>query len=165
MERRSKERVPEMEIYTDGSCKKLNNVTFGGWAFVVVKDSEEQYAAAGSIVNTTNQRMELLAIANALEYASLNRRVNEKVTIYSDSAYAVNCYLNEWYIGWLNSGWHTSTGKPVANQDLWERIIPYFDSFWYELKKVEGHAGVYWNEYCDEKAQYEAAYAKTHWRG
>lgn len=156
-ERRSKEKIPNLEIYTDGSCKSLGqSMKFGGWAFIVVKDNKETYEAAGGERDTTNQRMELEAIRRALEYASQNRRPNEKVIIYSDSAYAINCYLQEWYMNWQANGWRNANKKQVANQDLWQDIIPYFDNFWYDFQKVEGHNGVYWNEMCDKLAQEQA---------
>ena len=153
-ERRSKEKIVNLEIYTDGSCKKLGReMTFGGWSFVAIKDSKEIYEAAGGERDTTNQRMELEAIRRALEYASSVRRPTEKVIIYSDSAYAINCYLQEWYTQWITNGWRNANKKPVANQDLWIEIVPYFDNFWYDFKKVEGHAGNIWNELCDKLAQ------------
>lgn len=157
MDRRDKEHVIELEVYTDGSCKKIGrNMTFGGWAFVAVRDGKEIYEAADGERDTTNQRMELEAIRKALEYAASIRRENEKVTVYSDSAYAINCYLKEWYVTWQANGWLNASKKEVANQDLWLDIIPYFDNFWYDFKKVEGHAGVLWNELCDELAQKQA---------
>ena len=165
MERHSKERVPKLEIYTDGSCKKLGTVTFGGWAFVVVHDSECLYQAFGAEDMTTNQRMELTAIANALEYAQSVRRHVERVCIYSDSAYAINCFDQEWYVQWLENGWHTSSGKDVANVDLWQKIIPFFDNYWYTFSKVPGHKDCYWNIRVDELAQNEAEKRKVNWRG
>lgn len=157
IEKRSKEKIPNLEIYTDGSCKSLGqNMKFGGWAFIATRDGKEIYEAAGGERDTTNQRMELDAIRRALEYASQNRRPNEKVIIYSDSAYAINCYLQEWYVNWQANGWRTQSKKEVSNQDLWRDIIPYFDDFWYDFQKVEGHNGVYWNETCDKLAQKQA---------
>lgn len=165
MEKRSKEHVMPLEIYTDGSCKQLGKSTFGGWGFIAVRDSEKIYFADGSEHNTTNQRMELTAIANGLEYAQSIRRPSEKVIIYSDSAYAINCYLQEWYIDWQNNGWFNSQKRPVSNKDLWLKIIPFFDNFWYDFRKVDGHSGVFWNEKCDELAQNAAENLKLHWRG
>jgi ribonuclease HI len=152
-DRRSKERVETLDIFTDGSLKKYNNYTFGGWAFIANRDGQVIYGAANSEEGTTNQRMELTAILKALEYAQTVRRPNEKVVIYSDSAYAINCYHQRWFDNWLINGWINSGKKPVANSDLWSKIIPYFDNFWYDFKKVEGHAGNYWNEECDKMAQ------------
>ena len=164
-ERRSKEKILPLEIYTDGSLKKRGNQTFGGWSFIAVQDSEQVEARAGSEKDTTNQRMELTAIAEALKYASTARRVNEKIIIHSDSAYAINCYRQGWYHNWMVNGWVNSKGEPVANQDLWYQIIPYFDNFWYEFRKVAGHAGNYWNECCDDLAQAQSEALKQEYRG
>lgn len=164
--RRSNERIIPIEIYTDGSLKKVGkNMTFGGWAYIAVQDSHKIYHDFGAEPNTTNQRMELLAIANALDYAHSIRRGSEKIIIYSDSAYAINCYLQEWYIKWQQNGWVNSNNQDVANQDLWRKIIPYFDNFWYDFRKVKGHAGIAWNEECDQLAQNEAEKLKHNWRG
>ena len=157
LDKRSKEHVLPIEIYTDGSLKKLGQkMTFGGWAYVVVQDQKEIYYACDCEENTTNQRMELTAIAEALDYINQNRRPSERVIVYSDSAYIINCYLQEWYIKWQCNGWQTSNKNDVANQDLWRRIIPYFDNFWYDFRKVTGHKGNYWNEFCDTLAQNES---------
>lgn len=165
-ERRSKEKIINLEVYTDGSLKKIGKtMTFGGWSFIVTKDNQKIFETAGSEYGTTNQRMELMAIREALKYASSIRGTNEKVVIYSDSAYAINCYLQEWYTTWLANGWYNSKKQPVANQDLWFDIIPYFDNFWYNFKKVEGHSGVYWNEECDKLAQDCAEQLRINWRG
>lgn len=166
MERRSKKRVVDIEIYTDGSLKKQGqSSTFGGWGFIVVQDSHKTYFAAGSEYGTTNQRMELKAICEALKYAQSIRRNSERVVIYSDSAYAINCYLQEWYVKWQSNGWLNSKNEEVANKDLWQEIIPFFDNFWYDFQKVSGHNGVYWNEECDKLAQDEAEKLKLNWRG
>jgi len=166
MERRSKERVIPIEIYTDGSLKKMGrSMTFGGWSFIILRDNRPVYSFYGSEYNTTSQRMELTAIAQALEAVRTIRRGTERVIIYSDSAYAVNCYLQEWYISWIKNGWVNSKGEPVANQDLWSTIIPYFDNFWYTFSKVRGHAGVKWNEQCDQIAQQAALALKEHFKG
>ena len=165
-EKRSRSQIIELEIYTDGSCKNLGpQITFGGWSFIALRGGERIYEVAGSEYGTTNQRMELLAIRNALEFAQKNRQPNEKVIIYSDSAYAINCYLQEWYRKWLINGWTNSKGEDVANQDLWIDIIPYFDNFWYNFKKVKGHEKNYWNNECDRLAQKEAQLLKDNFKG
>lgn len=165
-ERRSKEKIPTVEIYTDGSLKKLGStMTFGGWTFLVIRNNKLFYDMSGSEYSTTNQRMELTAIAEALRYIESERRPNERVILYSDSAYAINCYDQEWYIKWQENGWQNSKKEPVANQDLWLEIIPYFDNFWYTFKKVPAHSKVFWNEKCDELAQHAAELMKINWRG
>jgi ribonuclease HI len=164
-QRRSKERIAKLEIYTDGSLKKTGqNMTFGGWSFIALRGGEFLYQASGGEYGTTNQRMELQAIRNALEFASANKQPNENVTIYSDSAYAINCYAQEWYVNWQRNGWVNSKGEDVANQDLWINIIPYFDNFWYHFSKVKGHGSNYWNNECDRLAQMEAQRLKDNFK-
>ena len=166
MERRSKERIPPLEIYTDGSLKKQGqNMTFGGWCFYVIRNDNCIYAKVDSMPNTTNQRMELQAVVEALKYAQSARRKNEKVIVYSDSAYIINCYEKEWYIAWEYNGWLTSRGESVKNQDLWHEIVPFFDDFWYDFRKVKGHDKCFWNLQCDEMAQAAAEKLKKNWRG
>ena len=166
MERRSKQKIIPLEIYTDGALKKLGQQsTFGGWAFYALRDGIEIYHRSGSIPMSTNQRMELYAVVEALKYAQQTRQKSEKVIIYSDSAYIINCYLQEWYNKWESNGWRNANKQPVANQDLWMEILPFFDNFWYDFRKVEGHAGDYWNEKCDQLAQLEAKTLKINWRG
>lgn len=164
-EKRSKEQIPTLEIYTDGSCKSLAKVRFGGWSFIALRGGEFLYRASGCEQETTNQRMELIAIRNALRYAQQNRHPNEHVYIYSDSAYAINCYKQEWYTKWQLNGWVNSSNEPVANADLWMEIIPFFDNFWYSFIKVKGHGTNYWNNECDRLAQEEAQTLKDNFRG
>ena len=165
-DKRSNAQIARLEIYTDGSCKKLgSNATFGGWSFIALRGGERIYEVSGSEYGTTNQRMELLAIRNALEFAQKNRHPSENVVIYSDSAYAINCYTQEWYTRWQWNGWTNSKGEDVANQDLWIEIIPYFDNFWYYFSKVKGHGSNYWNNECDRSAQKAAQELKNNFRG
>ena len=164
MDSKKKERILRIEIYTDGSLKKIGEKSFGGWAFIATFDNQCIFSESGGQENTTNQRMELTAIIKALEYAQKHRRKSEKIVILSDSAYAVECYLKEWYVNWQTNGWINSEGKEVANKDLWMQIIPFFDNFWYEFKKVKGHDSDYWNDKCDEMAQKESQFLKDNWR-
>jgi len=152
--KRSNAQIANLEIYTDGSCRQMGSkMTFGGWSFIALRGGERIYEVARSEYGTTNQRMELLAIRNALEFAQKNRHPNENVIIYSDSAYAINCYTQGWYHEWQRNGWINSKGDSVANYDLWIQIIPYFDNFWYHFSKVKGHGDVYWNNECDRLAR------------
>ena len=166
MDRRSKERIVPLEVYTDGSLKRMGqNMTFGGWSFVIVRDNEKIYEQAGYEFDTTSQRMELTAIKEGLRQAQSFRKSSERVIIYSDSAYAINCYQKEWYINWMHNGWMNANNQPVANKDLWFDIIPYFDNFWYTFNKVRGHSGVLWNEECDKMAQAAAEKIRTNFEG
>jgi len=164
-EKRSAEQISTLEIYTDGSCKSLGNTRFGGWSFIALRGGVFLYRASGCEEGTTNQRMELMAIRNALEFARQNRHPNERTIIYSDSAYAINCFEKHWYETWLKNGWTNARGDPVANAKLWMEIIPYFDNFWYYFTKVKAHANNYWNNECDRLAQLEAQTLKDNFRG
>ena len=165
-EKRSQVRLATLEIYTDGSTKRQGPVmTFGGWSFIALRGGERIYEASGSEYGTTNQRMELLAIRNALQFAAVNRKPGEKVIIYSDSAYAINCCHQNWYRKWQYNGWTNSKGEDVANQDLWIQIIPFFDNVWFNFSKVTGHSTNYWNNECDRLAQKESQYLKDNFKG
>ena len=76
----------------------------------------------------------------------------DEVILYTDSAYLCNCYLNKWYSSWERNGWRNSKKEPVANKDLWEKLIPYFKNPQITISKVKGHSGNYYNELVDELA-------------
>ena len=115
--------IPKFEIYTDGSSKSIGKTRFGGWAFIVLYGGCEIARMAGSENNSTNQRMELMAILEALKYVKTIRHPKEQVIIYSDSAYAINCYKQQWYINWQSNGWLNSKKEEVANKELWYEIM------------------------------------------
>lgn len=114
----------------------------------------------GEVVKgTTNQRMELQAVleASAWSYASI-RRAFDEVHIYTDSAYIHNCREQKWYDNWQNNGWINSKKEPVANKDLWEQIIQFFDHPQFYFHKVAGHSTnhnqhEYWNNEVDKMVQ------------
>jgi ribonuclease HI len=99
-------------VYTDGAC--IRNPGPGGWAWAV---SEDRYAS-GCEVATTNQRMELRAVIEALAAFP-----SGEVKVISDSTYVVNCFRQRWWAGWRARGWRNSKGEPVANQDLWRPLV------------------------------------------
>lgn len=160
-----KEKIIPLEVYTDGSCKKQGIQTFGAWAYVIVRDNEVIAKNSQSYSETTNQRMELLAAIEALKVADTIKQPYEKIIVYSDSAYLINCYLQEWYVNWQANGWRNANKKEVANQDLWVELIPYFEKFGYSFEKVKGHADNLYNNQCDIMAQNAAEQAKINWRG
>lgn len=107
-------------IYTDGACaNNQSDQNFGGWGAVLTfgQHVKELY---GGAVNTTNNRMELTAVIEALKALKSD---HIPVKVYSDSAYTVNCFREKWYVGWLKNGWKNSQKKPVENQDLWEELL------------------------------------------
>lgn len=146
-------------MYTDGACK--GNPGPGGFGVISVKNKEVQYKYSESCDNTTNNREELKAIL----YSLLNYgKYSPTVTVYSDSAYAINT-LSNWMFGWARNGWIKSDKKIPENLDL---IKPYYEhlnkGYKINLVKVPGHSGVLWNEVADKLATgqltEEDAYAK-----
>lgn len=138
-------------IYTDGACcNNGKSDAIGGWGFVILEDGIKKLEGNGKKVNTTNQQMELLAAISALESYDFPPICD--VTIYSDSAYLINCKNQNWYKTWFRNGWKNSKKQPVANINLWKLLIPYFDDARFTFKKVHGHSGNQWNEYVDTLA-------------
>ena len=135
----------EVQIYTDGACS--GNPGPGGWGAVLMYGQHIK-EMSGAEPNTTNNRMELQAAISAL--SSLKEAC--KVTLYSDSAYLVNCFKQGWYKGWLKNGWKNSKGQPVEIQDLWKELLRLMDIHQVEYVKVKGHADNKWNNRCDELA-------------
>ena len=129
-------------VYTDGACR--GNPGPGGWAWVVPSGPW----ACGFAAETTNQRMELQAVLEAL------RALDGPVEVMSDSTYVVNCFRDGWYRSWLRKGWRNSARKPVANRDLWEPLVGLYlaRSDEISLRWVKGHGGDQWNEAADQLA-------------
>ena len=139
-----------IELYTDGACS--GNPGPGGWAFVVVDQGVATYNTGGSEKHTTNNRMELTALVEACKYIDKNSTFGTQWIIYTDSAYCANCYSAGWWRKWMSNGWMTSQKKPVLNQDLWEKLIPYFQRADIRFCKVKGHASNQFNNIVDELA-------------
>ena len=97
--------------------------------------------------------MELFSAIKALEALEKEDFYTEKVEVFSDSAYLVNCYLQKWWKTWLVNSWKNSNKKPVANQGLWERLIPFFKLTNVTFNKVKGHSDNELNNECDKMAQ------------
>lgn len=135
-----------VEIYTDGACS--GNPGPGGWAAILVAGDKEREISGGE-KHTTNQRMEILAAVEALK--SLKRPC--EVTLFSDSAYLVNCITQKWYVNWKRSGWLNSQKEPVKNRDLWEALLSAMEGHTLHFTKVKGHSGHHFNERCDELAR------------
>ena len=143
------------EIYCDGSTRGNGTANaVGAWAWLVHEGGNVFKQDCKAEANTTNQRMELTAAAEALDYVVNNvMGAHDRVIVYTDSAYLHNCYKQRWYVSWQANGWKNAKKQPVANQDLWERLLPYFDQFGIDFVKVKGHAGDKYNEIVDTLAQ------------
>lgn len=138
-----------MEIYTDGATSNNGyENSEGGWAYVIVDNNKIITEKSGYIPNATNNICELTAIIEACS----SIKDNNNYIIYSDSSYCVNCYKQKWYKKWLVNGWINSAKKPVANKELWEKVIPYFENEHFIFEKIKGHSVNKWNNYVDEKA-------------
>ena len=141
------------EIFCDGATSGNGKADApGGWAYVILKDGHIVSQNSGCEKGTTNQRMELTAALEACkEIDAMDGFATVK--LYSDSAYLINCFKQNWWKAWRANGWRNSKKEPVANQDLWEQLITYFmRTPGYDFIKVPGHAGNEWNEYVDKMA-------------
>lgn len=130
-----------VEIYTDGACK--GNPGVGGWgAWLSCGDHEKELF--GGEANTTNNRMELMAVIRALE--SIKRPL--PLIIHTDSQY-VHKGISEWLPNWKRQGWRTADKKPVKNVDLWQRLDALAREHQIEWRWVRGHSGDVGNERAD----------------
>ncbi len=137
--------MKHVTIYTDGACS--GNPGPGGWGATLIYN-ESRKDLSGGEVETTNNRMEMLAAINALE--ALKQRC--KVDLYTDSEY-LRKGITEWVKGWKARNWRTSSNKPVKNQDLWVRIDDLTSQHDVTFHWVKGHAGHPENEYVDNLAR------------
>lgn len=126
-------------VYTDGACR--GNPGPGGWGWVL----PDGPFAAGAAAETTNNRMEMQAVLEAL--AALDGA--DPVKVVTDSGYIVNCFEQRWWEGWQRRGWRNSNRKPVKNQDLWVPLIDEVLGRGVVFRWVKGHAGDRWNEAAD----------------
>ena len=140
--------MKNIEIYTDGACSC--NPGPGGWGAVLLYKEQEK-RLSGFEDNTTNNRMELLAVIKALE--ELKEPCN--IMLYSDSAYVVNAFLNNWIIEWQMNNWRTANRKEVKNIDLWQKLISFTKIHNITFNKVKGHADNKYNNICDSLARSE----------
>ncbi len=141
-------RMKQVTIYTDGACSC--NPGPGGYGAILIYNGIEKVISGGE-ANTTNNRMELLAVLKAL--SCLKERC--RVTLYSDSAYVVNSIQNKWIYAWIHNGWKTSDKKPVKNQELWEELLRILTIQDVTFVKVKGHADNVYNNRCDQIARDE----------
>ncbi len=139
-------------IYTDGGCS--GNPGPGGWAFVVSENGEIREYRSGGDQSTTNNKMELTAVINALEYAKANGE--RDVVILTDSQYVKNG-ITVWIYSWKKNGWRTSSKAPVKNVEYWVTLDKLNDELNVDWQWVKGHAGIAGNEECDRLVRMETA--------
>jgi len=131
------------QVHTDGACR--GNPGPGGWAWA----SGADHYASGADAHTTNQRMEVIAVIEALR-----ENAEDPIEIVSDSNYVVKCFNDQWYLGWRRRNWKNSQGQPVANRDLWEALfaLTIETQRTINFRWVKGHSGDLMNDFVDQLA-------------
>lgn len=136
--------LPQVEIFTDGACK--GNPGPGGWGVVLRMGQVEKELSGGEAL-TTNNRMEMIAVVEALR--ALKRPC--AVTLCTDSRYVLDG-LTKWVHGWQKNGWRTADKKAVKNADLWQAMLVAAKPHTITWQWVKGHAGHPGNERADKLA-------------
>ncbi|MDC0413207.1 ribonuclease HI [Pelagibacteraceae bacterium] len=134
----------KITIYTDGACS--GNPGKGGWAAVIIEDKNEK-TISGSEPLTTNNRMELSAVINALKEVG-----SAELDIYTDSKYVKNG-IESWIKNWKINGWMTAAKQPVKNKDLWLELDTLVSEKAIGWKWVKGHSNDHYNTIVDEAAR------------
>jgi ribonuclease HI len=140
------EQLREVTIYTDGACS--GNPGPGGWGAILMSGARTR-ELSGYAPSTTNNRMEILAAIEAIRAL----KSPCEVKLYSDSAYLVNAFRQNWLGNWQRNGWVNSRKDPVENQDLWRELLAVVRGHRVEWNKVKGHADNPHNNRCDELAR------------
>lgn len=141
--------MEEVIIYTDGACS--GNPGPGGWG-AILKAGTNMKELSGGEANTTNNRMEMTAIIQAL--SALKRPCD--VILTSDSKYVIDAIEKGWVKKWKSNNWMRNKKDPALNVDLWEKILALLDIHKVNFVWVKGHAGHPENERCDELAVMES---------
>ncbi len=129
-------------VFTDGAC--AGNPGRGGWAWAVAPGGEPY--GSGGAAHSTNQRMELQAVLEAL------RSLPGQLTIVSDSTYVVHCFRDRWWVKWKANGWKNSQKQPVANTDIWMPLVELVIERAPTFRWVKGHSGDPMNDLVDRLA-------------
>ncbi len=137
--------MKKVEIYTDGACS--GNPGAGGYGAIIVYRGVEK-EISGGCADTTNNRMELSAVIEALSAL----REPCEVTVTSDSKYVVDGMEKGWARSWRARGWRKSDGKAALNADLWQRLLALCETHRVSFVWIKGHAGHPYNERCDRLA-------------
>lgn len=126
-----------IRIHTDGACAGNQNAqNVGGWGAVLEYQGTTK-ELFGGMRNTTNNRMELMALIEALKALKTK---DIPIEIYSDSAYVINCFHQGWHRKWCLNGWMNSKKEPVENMDLWQELLQLIESFrTISFYSIKGH--------------------------
>ena len=142
--------LKKVTIYTDGACS--GNPGPGGWGAILMMDDYKK-EISGYSKNTTNNIMEITAVLEAVKML----KYECEITIYSDSAYVVNAFLQGWIYNWQKNNWKTADKKPVKNKELWQELYAELSKHKFEFVKVKGHSDNEFNNRCDYLATNEIA--------
>ena len=134
-----------VKIYTDGACS--GNPGPGGWG-AILQFPDRELEISGGELQTTNNRMELMAAISALEAVP----IGYKVELFTDSKYVQNG-ITIWIKNWIKNNWRTADKKPVKNQELWLRLLQLVAKYQVTWCWVEGHSGHELNERADRLAR------------
>ena len=137
--------MKKVNLYTDGACS--GNPGPGGYGAILEYGGRKK-ELSGGYVETTNNRMELMAVIKGLD--ALKEPCD--VTVISDSKYVTDAINKGWVYSWEANGWRKSDKKPALNVDLWECLLALMDEHQVTFTWVEGHAGHPENERCDQLA-------------
>ncbi len=138
--------MDKVTIYTDGACS--GNPGPGGWGAILMS-GENSKEISGGKKDTTNNIMELTAVIEALKL--LKRPC--QVDLYSDSAYVVNAFLQDWISSWIKNNWINSSKEEVKNKELWQELVALTETHYVIFHKVKGHSNNKYNNRCDELAR------------
>ena len=136
-------------LYTDGACS--GNPGPGGWGAILSYNGVEKELSGGD-ANTTNNRMELLAVISGLEALKEPCRVE----LYSDSKYVIDGLSKGWAASWRKNGWRKADKKPALNPDLWEKLLNLVEKHELSYHWVKVHADNPYNNRCDQLAVTES---------
>ena len=137
--------LKRVKLYADGACS--GNPGPGGYGTILVYEKHRK-EISGGYQNTTNNRMEMLAVIRGLEI--LKERCD--VTVYSDSKYVVDAMTKGWVKRWQKNGWMRNKKEPALNVDLWKEMLKLCLHHQVEFRWVQGHSGHPENERCDHLA-------------
>ncbi len=137
--------MKEVKLYTDGACS--GNPGPGGYGAILIYNNVEK-EISGCEANTTNNKMEIMAVLKGLEML----KEPCKVIVYSDSAYVVNAIDKGWVYSWKKNNWKKADKKEVKNIELWEELLKLMEIHEVSFVKVKGHSDNEYNNRCDKLA-------------
>lgn len=150
--------MPILRIYTDGACSgNQSNENVGGWG-AVLEYGQHQKELFGGQANTTNNRMELTAVIEALKALKSS---GQTIQIFTDSSYVANCFREKWYESWEQNKWRNAAKKSVENQELWKELLSLVRQHDTRFFRVKGHVNL-----NSKSTNFDALYEKfLQWNG